>query len=319
MDGTTAVRPDVVDYAAGAVERRLVLSVTRMTVHNGPGIRTLVLFKGCPLRCLWCSTPESQAADPEISFYADRCINCRRCSAVCPAGAIDFKGPFLKIDRSRCDACGVCADTCPSQSIMLLGIPMSVERLSEELCKDKVFYRHSGGGVTLSGGEALINPGFTGQLLRTLKNEGVGVGIDTCGHVPWTSIEHLLPYVDFFLWDIKHMDPERHKEGTGVSNHLIVSNLKAVSQRNVPVYIRIPVIPGFNDSEENIRATCEFVRDLSSLVEVDLLPLHHLGKARYASLNRPYPIDDRLLVPEGVVEELKLLIESYGLKACIIN
>jgi pyruvate formate lyase activating enzyme len=319
MDGTTAVRPNVADHAVGAVERRLVLSITRMTVHNGPGIRTLVLFKGCPLHCLWCSTPESQAPDPEISFSPDRCINCRRCSVVCPVGAIDFKGPILKIDRSRCNRCGACADGCPSQSITLLGKPMGVERLSEELCRDKVFYRHSGGGVTLSGGEVLLKPGFTGQLLRTLKNEGVGVGIDTCGHVPWASIEHLLPYIDFFLWDIKHMDPERHKERTGASNDLILSNLEAVSNRNIPVYVRMPVIPGFNDSEENIRATCEFVRDLPSLVEVDLLPLHHLGKARYASLDRPYPINDLHLVPEGVIEELRLLIESYGLKACVIN
>jgi pyruvate formate lyase activating enzyme len=319
MVGTTVVRTGIADCAGGAVGRRLVLSITRMTVHNGPGIRTLVLFKGCPLRCLWCSTPESQAADPEISFRPDQCIDCRRCSTVCPAGAIDFKGPMLKIDRSRCDACGACADVCPSQGITLLGKPMSVGRLSEELCKDKVFFRHSGGGVTLSGGEALLNPGFTGQLLRTLRNEGVSVGIDTCGHVPWTNIEHLLPYVDFFLWDIKNMDPERHKEHTGVSNKLILNNLRAVSNRIIPVYVRIPVIPGLNDSEENIRATCEFAQGLPSLVEMDLLPLHHLGKARYASLNRPYPIDDLHLVPEGVMQELKLLIESYGLKACIIS
>lgn len=165
----------------------------------------------------------------------------------------------------------------------------------------------------------MLNPEFTGQLLRVLKEEGVGVGIDTCGHVPWTNIEHLLPYIDFFLWDIKHMDPERHKERTGASNILILDNLRTVSNRGIPVYVRIPVIPGFNDSEENIRATCEFAQELPSVVEVDLLPLHHFGKARYASLDRPYPIEDLPLVPDGVAQELKLLIESYRLKACIIN
>jgi pyruvate formate lyase activating enzyme len=317
--GGVIVRPDAAYRAEGTAGKCLVLSVTRMTVHNGPGIRTLVLFKGCPLHCRWCSTPESQAADPEISFYRNRCINCRRCGTVCPAGAIDLNGPVPKIDRSRCNVCGACADVCPSQSITLLGKPMTNEHLSEELCRDKVFYRHSGGGVTLSGGEVLLNPAFTGQLLRTLKKEGVGVGIDTCGHVPWMNIEPLLPFVDFFLWDIKHMDPQRHKEGTGVSNRLILNNLESVSQRSVPVYIRIPLIPGFNNSEENIRATCEFARTLPSLVEVDLLPLHHLGKARYASLDRPYPIEDLRLIPEDDIEKLRLLIESCGIKAFVIN
>jgi pyruvate formate lyase activating enzyme len=319
MDGTAVVRTGVADRVAGAAEKRLVLSVTRMTVHNGPGIRTLVLFKGCPLRCQWCSTPESQAADPEISFRPDRCIDCRRCSAVCPAGAIGFEGSIPKIDRPRCNACGICADVCPSQSITLLGKPMSVENLHEELCKDKVFYRHSGGGVTLSGGEVLLNPGFTGRLLRALQGEGIGVGVDTCGYVPWANIENVISCVDFFLWDIKHMDPERHKKGTGVSNDLILSNLRAVSNRNIPIYVRIPVIPGFNDSEENIKATCEFARSLQSLVEVDLLPLHHLGKARYANLDRPYPIDDLHPVPEDVIQELMLLIESHGIEARVIR
>jgi len=194
---------------------------------------------------------------------------------------------------------------------------MTVEELLEEAKKDIAFYRHSGGGVILSGGEPLLNPDFTLKLLQGLKEEGINVGIDTCGHVPWASIEQMLPYIDFFLWDIKHMDPERHKELTGVSNKLILSNARAVSQRNIPLYIRVPVIPGYNDSEENIRAICEFAQGLSSVVEVHLIPLHHLGKTRYDSLNRPYPIAHIPLVPDSVLQDMKRLVESYGFMCSI--
>ncbi len=180
-----------------------------------------------------------------------------------------------------------------------------------------VAYKHSGGGVTISGGEPLLDIDFTMKLLRSFKEEGISVGVNTCGHVPWARIQPILPYIDFFLWDIKHMNPEKHKELTGVSNKLILSNAKAVAEKGTPLYIRIPVIPGYNDSEENIRATCEFARGLSSVVEVDLLPLHHLGKARYESLNRPYPIAGIPLIPDHVMQGLKQLVESYGLKCSI--
>ena len=299
--------------------RRLVLSISRMTVHNGPGIRTLILFKGCPLRCVWCSTPESQSSEPEVSFRLDRCIRCGCCAAVCPEGAIDITRDTARIDRALCTVCGKCAEVCSAEAITILGKWMTVQELVREVAKDKVFHKHSGGGVTISGGEALLDPEFTLELVRALVEDGVSVGVDTSGQVPWASIEQLLPYVDFFLWDIKHMDPERHKELTGASNELILRNLRAVSERGTPIYLRIPIMPGLNDSPENIAATCEFARGLSSLVEVDLLPLHHLGKARYDSLDRPYPIADLRLVPDPVIQELKALVESYGLEACVVG
>jgi pyruvate formate lyase activating enzyme len=196
---------------------------------------------------------------------------------------------------------------------------MSVEDLLEEAKKDIVFYKHSGGGVTLSGGEPLLNPDFNKKLLRALKEEDISVGVDACGHVPWASIEEILPYIDFFLWDIKHMDSKKHRELTGVPNELILNNARSVSERNIPLYIRIPVIPGYNDSEDNIRATCEFVRGLSSVVEVDLLPFHHLGKVRYESLNRVYPIANIPLIPVNVLQNMEQLVESYGLRACIVG
>jgi len=164
-----------------------------------------------------------------------------------------------------------------------------------------------------------LGPDFTRKLLQALKQEGISVGIDTCGHVPRANIEQMLPYIDFFLWDIKHMDPEKHRKLTGVSNKLILSNARFVSERNVPLYIRLPVIPSYNDSEENIRDACEFARGLSSVVEIDLLPLHHLGQARYESLNRPYPIANIPLIPDIVLRKMKELVESYGLKSSIVG
>jgi len=196
---------------------------------------------------------------------------------------------------------------------------MTVEELLNESKKDILIYKYSRGGVTISGGEPLLYPDFTVKLLQAFKKEGIGVGIDTCGHVPWTSIEQMLPYIDFFLWDIKHMNPEQHRLLTGVSNELILSNARAVSERNIPLYIRLPMIPGCNDSEENIRATCEFARGLSSLVELDLIPFHHLGRAKYDSLNRAYPLSNVALIPDSVLQDAKRLVESYRLESTIVD
>ncbi|UCC15998.1 MAG: glycyl-radical enzyme activating protein [Dehalococcoidales bacterium] len=296
----------------------LVLSISRMTIHNGPGLRTVIYLKGCPLRCLWCSTPESQKTGSEIAIYPNKCIHCDLCISVCPLDAITVTDEVVSIDRSVCNNCGRCVEVCYSEAIELLGQSMTIKELVDEVTKDSAFYKRSGGGVVISGGEPLINPNYIMKLLQELKKEGINIGIDTCGYVPWTNIEKALPYIDFFLWDIKHMNAEKHRELTGVSNELILSNARAVSENNIPLYIRIPVIPGCNDSEENIRATCEFAQDLSSVVEIHLVPLHHLGKGRYDSLDRPYPINDIPLIPDNVLENLKKLVESYGLQ-CVIQ
>ncbi|MFC1871311.1 glycyl-radical enzyme activating protein [Chloroflexota bacterium] len=294
--------------------KRLVLSITRMTIHNGPGIRTLILFKGCPLRCRWCSTPESQKTEPEIAVYPDKCIHCDRCLPVCPLKAINLTEETVGIDRTVCDACGNCARECYAEAIKILGQPMTVAEIVEEVKKDAVIYRQSGGGVTISGGEPLLDPDFMVSLLRAISEEGISVGVDTCGHVPRASIERVLPWVAFLLWDIKSMNPEKHRELTGVSNELILNNLRAVSGRNIPLYIRVPLIPGYTDSDENIGAIAELARGLSSVVEVALLPLHHLGEARYNSLDCAYPIAGLPLIPDNDLQAVKRRIEAYGLK-----
>jgi pyruvate formate lyase activating enzyme len=209
-------------------------------------------------------------------------------------------------------------EACHSEAIVLLGKAMTVRELVDQAKKDSVFYRHSRGGVTLSGGEPLLAPSFTLELLKGLKEEGISAGIDTCGHVPRANIEPLLPYVDFFLWDLKHLDPQKHKELTGASNHLILRNARFVSDANIPLSIRLPLIPGYNDSAQNIRAACEFVRTLSSVVEVDLLPVHHLGRARYQSLGLDYPIAHVPLLEASALERIKTLVESYGLRTSVV-
>jgi pyruvate formate lyase activating enzyme len=303
--------------SVAAVKKRLVISITRMTVHNGPGIRTLILFKGCPLRCVWCSTPESQKETPEIAFYPDKCIRCDDCLPACPRNAITAGDKAVIIDGELCDNCGRCADVCYSEALRLLGRQYTVDELVYEVKKDDVVFRHSGGGVTVSGGEPLLEPEFALELFRAFKRSGINLGVDTCGYVPRKNIEAVFPYIDFFLWDIKHMDDDTHREHTGVSNRLILDNLRFVSGNNIPVYLRVPVIPGYNDSEENLRAVCEFARGLSSLVEIDLLPLHHLGETRYAALGREYPIEGITLLRDDVLTEMKHLVESYGLKCNI--
>jgi pyruvate formate lyase activating enzyme len=196
---------------------------------------------------------------------------------------------------------------------------MGVQELVAAVEKDAVAFRHSGGGVTLSGGEPLLEPDFTVELLRALRQAGISVGVDTCGYVPRATIERVLPYVDFFLWDVKLVNERRHRDLTGVSNRRILGNLRFVSRRGIPIYIRIPLIPGCTDGEEDLKAACRLVRGLASVVEVDLLPLHHLGEARYLSLGREYPIEGVPLVPEAVLRENKRLVESYGLACNIVG
>ena len=297
----------------------MVIDITRMTVHNGPGIRTLILFKGCPLRCIWCSTPESQKESVEVAFFPDKCILCGDCIPVCPQSAITILGKTIILNREICDNCGQCISVCNTEALLLFGQEYTIEELVREVKKDEVVYRHSVGGVTISGGEPFFRPEFLLTLLKELKQNGISCGIDTCGFTDRKHIEAVFPYVDFFLWDIKHMNREKHIEYTGVSNDLILDNLRFVSNNGIPVYLRLPLIPCYNDSEDNILDLCKFARKLSSLEEIDLLPLHHLGKVRYAALDREYPIDGIPLIKGEKLEEMKHLVESTGLKCNIIS
>ena len=302
----------------GSGDNLLVLNITRMTIHNGPGIRTLILLKGCPLRCVWCSTPESQKTESEIGIYPARCIRCGQCLEVCPTSAITMANGKPIIKRDRCNGCGDCAQICAPKAIEVLGHNMTIAELVTETKKDEIIFKHSHGGVTISGGEPLYKPVLLSKLLQALKQHQINTGVDTSGYIQWSKLKTMLPYIDYFLLDIKHMDPKKHLEYTGVSNELILSNTRSISEQMVPIYIRVPLIPGYNDSRENLKAMCEFSKQLSSLVEVDIKPLHHLGKARYQSLGKPYPIENLSLIPDNVLAEIKTMVESYGLK-CVIQ
>jgi pyruvate formate lyase activating enzyme len=224
------------------MRKRMVLNITRMTVHNGPGLRTLIVFKGCPLRCQWCSTPESQKVEPEIGINKKKCTLCGKCLDSCPLNAIRIKDETIIIDRKICNSCGKCTEVCYSEAIKVLGKLMTVSEIVQEAEKDTVFFNNSAGGITISGGEPLAEPDFNAELLKALKIKGINVGVDTSGYVPWSYIERVLPYVDFFLWDIKHMDSAKHKFLTGVPNKLILSNARSCSERKKPLYIRIPIL-----------------------------------------------------------------------------
>lgn len=294
--------------------KQIVLDISRMTNHNGPGFRTLVLFKGCPMRCVWCSTPESQNRGPEIGVFESKCTNCGVCLPVCAPGAIRIEEQKARIDRERCTYCGLCEKECYHDAIKFYGHEMTPQEVFDEVMKDKILMETSGGGVTFSGGEPLYNKKeYNRELFTLCKEAGLNVGVQTCGQVPWENIEEIIDLTDFFLWDVKHMDPEKHREYTGTGNDRVLQNLKKVCARGIPVNIRVPLIPGFNDSKENLTQICDLVKSLPTVEAFDLLPIHHLGRARYEGLERPYLIEDVPLASDEYMHELKDFVEDQGI------
>ena len=258
------------------------------SVQDGPGVRTTAFLKGCPLRCPWCHSPESQEFYPQLSWIGLRCQGielCQsRCMKACPKGAIELgdiredpvkgeKIQMIHVKRDICDNCGKCADVCYPAALYMCGKDYTVDELVRRLLQDKSFYETSGGGVTISGGEALSQPEFTLAVLKRLKEEGIHTALDTTGYASWATVEKVLPYVDLFLYDLKHMDSEKHKAVIGVPNEPILDNAKRLAAAGAKLQVRIPVIPMFNNDEANIRKTAEFCKSLGdAVVSVQLLP-----------------------------------------------
>jgi pyruvate formate lyase activating enzyme len=263
-----------------------VFNIKRYAIHDGPGIRTTVFLKGCPLSCPWCQNPEGIRPEPELIWRERRCIGCRDCEKACPAGALAFPGGSLRIDRTLCDLCGRCAATCYAQALELVGRPMTVDEVMTEVEKDMVFYGQSGGGITVSGGEPLMQADFLEGVLRASKQAGIHTTVDTSGYAERDKLLRIAEDVDLFLWDLKIMEDEAHRKHTGVSNTVILDNFKAVSRMRKPIIVRFSLIPGVNDHDSNIRAMGAFVTSLDGVDRIDILPYHKAWVEKYTGLNR---------------------------------
>ena len=292
-----------------------ILEIHRMSIHNGPGIRTMVHLKGCPLRCVWCSTPESQLSRPQLGEFPGKCIGCGKCLTVCPQQAISFSADGRTVtDRNRCTDCLACAGACDTLARKALGREMTAGELKAEIMKDKIFYDTSGGGACFSGGEVMMHmDDELLNLIRELHEEDISIGLDTCGYAEKEKFEKVMPYVDYFLWDLKQMDPNRHYEITGGDLNVILDNLAFADSCGPDIYLRCPVIPGYTDDEKNLEMICKAAKGLKHLKEVHLIPFHHMGTSRYESIGKRDPLAKAALIPDETMEHKRQYVHDQGL------
>jgi len=271
----------------------LIFDIQRYSIYDGPGIRTLIFMKGCSLRCLWCSNPEGQLSYPEIMYSAKKCIKCWECLPMCHHKAIlKNNNSNININRENCINCGKCSSVCYSEALQLVGKYITIDEVLRLIEKDKTFYDVSDGGVTLSGGEPLSQIEFTKELLKACKNKGINTAIETCGYTDWKNIESMIELVDTFFYDIKHMEPKNHLRLTGVSNEVILENLKKLSKLHSNIIVRFPLIPGYNDQEENLDLTVKFFNPLNNIKRIEVLPYHKFGVNKYKRLGKDYKLKD---------------------------
>lgn len=292
-----------------------VFNIQKFSLHDGDGIRTIVFMKGCPLHCLWCSNPESQRVNTEISVKMMRCIRCGTCERVCRQNAIRLQDDAVTLDRDRCKACGTCVEHCNAGALSLLGQRMSVEECFEKVMADKAFYESSGGGVTFSGGEPLLQPVFLKSALERFKEAGVSTVIETCGHVSREVLAEILPLVDTFYYDLKLFDAAQHEHFTGVSNETILGNLAYLQEAGSRILVRMPVIPGVNDSDANAAATGKFLKE-TGITDMQLLPYHSYGASKYPTIGREYTFQSHT-PSEEEMEHIRSVIAGYGVRVKI--
>lgn len=290
-----------------------VFNIQKYSIHDGPGIRTTVFLKGCSLNCWWCHNPESQSVLPELIFRKDRCIHCQTCLTICPSGAINIKEDMLFTDKDKCRLCGECAKKCPTQAREIMGKTMTSEEVIKEVEKDLIFYEESGGGVTFSGGEPLVQFEFLENLLNGCRGKKIHTAVDTSGYISWEILNRIYPKVDLFLYDLKIMDRERHKNYTAVSNEIILENLKRLSSVHPNILVRFPVIPGINDDDQNIKETGEFLSSLK-ITQMNLLPYHYIGADKYKRLGRIYKLAILQPPSEEKLSEISAMLSKYNLK-----
>jgi pyruvate formate lyase activating enzyme len=291
----------------------LIFDIEKFAVHDGPGIRTTVFVKGCPLRCVWCHNPEGISPKPEVVFFRDKCIGCKRCFEACSTGALRLEGDARVYESHRCVLCGRCAEACFAEAQVVEGRSITAEDALAEIERDRPFYENSGGGMTVSGGEPMAQKAFVKDLLKRCKERGIHTALDTCGHAPWEDFREVLPFVDLILFDIKVMDPAQHERTTGVDNALILGNLRKLDREKAALWIRIPVVPGYNDTEENFEATAAFLRDLASIQYVELLPYHGLAESKYERMNQRYTLRGIHPPTEEKLQALEACLKRRGL------
>ena len=291
-----------------------VFDIEKFAVHDGPGIRTVVFLKGCPLRCRWCHNPESQSARSEVLFSAEKCLGCGKCAAVCPAGCHTVDAGRHRFDREGCLGCGKCAELCPPQALKVAGRMMSVAEVMREVLGDRAFYENSGGGMTVSGGEPLSHPEFTHALLEAAKRRNLDTAVETCGFAPWPMLAPLLGQVDLWLWDIKAA-PHHHRELTGVDSAPILENLRKLDAAGGATVLRCPLVPGVNDTDADFAHIASVANSLKHVRRIDLEPYHPLGENKCRQLGREPGYRGEFAPPEAVERALAALKKLTGVPA----
>ncbi|MHA2073667.1 MAG: glycyl-radical enzyme activating protein [Candidatus Hodarchaeales archaeon] len=313
--------PDLTNPLSFKNEETIVFNIQDYCVDDGPGIRTVVFFKGCYLRCRWCSNPESQLFEPEISYSGIKCIKCKKCEKDCPYFNIDFSNlEFPLINRKNCSICEskICTKMCPENALRTVGYPITVLDLFERVKKNSLLFRNSGGGITLSGGEPLAHTDFIREFLKKTMEIGFSVGIETCGYFNWEKIVDLIPNIDFFFFDLKIMDSKFHKALTGVNNEKIHLNLRKLSQnKSKKITISVPIVPGINDYLENIKKTVNLCTEFG-IKKIRFLKYHEWGRGKYEELGRQYLLNKKLKLQENDLKTFEILAREAGLHVTII-
>ena len=294
-----------------------VFDISRWAGHDGPGIRTIVFLKGCPLQCSWCHSPESQRREAELLYLKNKCILCGRCVTACSKGARRFVNGTMRTDRDLCDNCGACVETCYTEALQTCGHIMTASDVIDEVARDQVFYRNSGGGVTLSGGEPAAQPQFVESVLRGCHELDIHTALETCGCVAWSAVSRIAPHVDLFLYDLKVMDPARHRRYAGVSNALVLANLERLARtRRTDIQVRVPLIPGHTDDDQNLAAICQFAVHCG-IERIAFLPYNPATSAKYAWLERDFELLSLTQQGSDRLDEIRALGQSYGLSVQI--